>query len=377
MPTAKQKNLRIIIFTHEFYPKKGGIATFIESMAYEAEKQGHVVEVFAPVYKNNAWGGKQFSYKVYTLQNRGTQSWQCRLATAWHMLKTRRKIESSILYLPEPGPIRLFMYLQLVGIIKPKKIIMTLHGSEIYNVSRWFYRRYLFRKLLNATEKVTVLSIYTAELLKQFFPEAAEKIVFTEGALPIGFKPERKHGKDPQLITLLTVARIHPRKGHMAVMEAINQLGSPYKNKILYQIVGPTSCKSYFRQLKDYAMHANIKVEFLGEVPDKELPTVYARADIFVMTSERYKKSVEGFGLVYLEASASGLPIVAYQSGGVAQAVEDKKTGILIEPGDINGLASAIQNLIDDPVARRAMGQAGSDKALATNWVDNARIAFQ
>lgn len=94
------------------------------------------------------------------------------------------------------------------------------------------------------------------------------------------------------------------------------------------------------------------------------------------MTSMPHKHSVEGFGLVYLEAGAHGLPVVAHAIGGVPEAVIDGETGLLVPPGDQPALTAAFTRLLADPVLRRRLGEAGRARARARTWLDSARTLF-
>jgi len=96
-------------------------------------------------------------------------------------------------------------------------------------------------------------------------------------------------------------------------------------------------------------------------VPDEELDRLYDQADIFAMTSIDHRHSVEGFGLVYLEAAAHSLPVVAHAVGGVAEAVVDGVTGLLVPPADRPALSAAFARLIADPALRGRLGAAGSE----------------
>jgi phosphatidylinositol alpha-1,6-mannosyltransferase len=121
-------------------------------------------------------------------------------------------------------------------------------------------------------------------------------------------------------------------------------------------------------------------VEFVGRVPDDALPDIYRRSDVFVMPAreETSSASVEGFGIVYLEASASGLPVVAARSGGAEEAVIDGETGFLVPPDDPDALTRVLRKLVLDAECRHSMGQAGR------RWVEEemnwdraaAEIAF-
>lgn len=94
------------------------------------------------------------------------------------------------------------------------------------------------------------------------------------------------------------------------------------------------------------------------------------------MTSIDYRHSVEGFGLVYLEAAAHGLPIVAHAVGGVPEAVVDNLTGLLVPPRHPAQLAAAFEKLISDPALRARLGAAGRDWARRNRWEHSASLLF-
>ena len=102
-------------------------------------------------------------------------------------------------------------------------------------------------------------------------------------------------------------------------------------------------------------------VHFLGRVSDEELKRFYRQANIFVMPSREITAtgSIEGFGIVYLEASASGLPVVAGRSGGAVEAVRHGETGFLVPPDDVDALSKTLHRLLADADLRRRMGENG------------------
>jgi phosphatidylinositol alpha-1,6-mannosyltransferase len=129
--------------------------------------------------------------------------------------------------------------------------------------------------------------------------------------------------------------------------------------------------------LEALARHMGIEslVHFAGEVPDRELARWYAAADVFALCSEerRGERSVEGFGIVFLEASASGLPVVGTKAGGIPDAVADGETGLLVPPGDPDAVAHAIGRLLQDNELALRMGSAGRDRVLNQfNWGNTA-----
>ena len=144
-----------------------------------------------------------------------------------------------------------------------------------------------------------------------------------------------------------------------------------------YWIAGSTSKSRYERILRETAAIPGLTVRFLGNLPDDELDRVYTRADVFALTSIDHGHSVEGFGLVYLEASAHGLPVVAHRVGGVAEAVVEGETGFLIPPDEPAALTEAFRQLLSDPALRQRLGEAGRTWARSTTWEQAAAELFQ
>ena len=103
---------RIVTLTHEFFPTRGGIATYLEEVARESVLAGRLIEVWAPA--RSELDNREFSFPVKTLPLKGSQDWSCRIRLAVHLLKRQQELCESLCYLPEPGPIVTWMYLQLL-----------------------------------------------------------------------------------------------------------------------------------------------------------------------------------------------------------------------------------------------------------------------
>ena len=106
------------------------------------------------------------------------------------------------------------------------------------------------------------------------------------------------------------------------------------------------------------------EVEFIRGADDEELIRQYEQADIFVMPTEHVGKDIEGFGTVYIEAAAFGLPAIASDVPGVTEAVIDRQTGLLVPSSDPHELAGAIERLASDPALRHKLGAAAKARAL-------------
>jgi glycosyltransferase involved in cell wall biosynthesis len=271
------------------------------------------------------------------------------------------------------------MLLQFFRTFRPGRLVLTFHGSEILNFAHSPWRRGLARRLIGHATRVTTLTNYTQELLLSYFPEAASKISLSPGALrtDLTVLPSKK-GRSAGKIIVLTVGRLHPRKGQLLTLQALQMLSPEVRAQLEYWIVGGQSKDNYEQTLRATAAERpDLVVRFLGNLPDDELSDVYDRADIFAMTSVNHGHSIEGFGLVYLEAAAHGLPVVAHDVGGVSEAVVDGVTGLLVPPDRPAQLAAAFEQLVFDEELRRSLGAAGRSWATRNCWSKSAQALFQ
>lgn len=367
----------IFLITHEFYPKRGGIATFTEEIARATASLGYKVEVWAQSAPASS-EKLDWPFRLRRMPLRGTHDLTCQVQLARELIRHRRELRYATVYLPEPGPMMTMMLLQFFHAFRPKRLVLTFHGSEILKFAGSPPRRWLAGQLIRRATRVSTLSNYTQELLLGQFPEAADKIFLTPGALRSDFavvpaKPAAPKNK----IVVLTVGRLHPRKGQMLTLEALQLLPSEVRARLEYWIVGGQSKGNYERLLRESAARQpDLAVRFFGNLPDEELASVYDRADIFAMTSVNLDRSVEGFGLVYLEAAAHGLPVVAHNVGGVSEAVVDGVTGLLVPPNRPVQLAAAFEKLIHDGDLRRQLGAAGRAWAKRNCWKESAEALF-
>lgn len=367
----------VYLITHEFYPVRGGIATFTEEIAKAASSLGHDVEVWAQ--SAAPFQEKSWPFRLRRLPLKGTHDLWCQISLARELIRARRQLRYATVYLPEPGPMLTMMLLQFFQAFRPERLILTFHGSEILKFTSSPIRRALARRLIGHADRISTLSNYTQELLLSHFPEAADKIFLTPGALRSDFVvvPPRPMATKDKII-VLTVGRLHPRKGQQLTLEALQMLPPEVRSRIEYWIVGSQGKGRYESTLRaSAAAKPDLAVKFLGNIPDDELAEIYESADIFAMTSVNHGRSIEGFGLVYLEAAAHGLPVVAHDVGGVSEAVVDNVTGLLVPPHRPAQLAAAFEKLIHDPAFRHRLGAAGRDWAGRNCWKESASALFE
>ncbi|MDQ8205557.1 glycosyltransferase family 4 protein [Pelagicoccus sp. SDUM812003] len=368
-------NAPILILTHEFAPTKGGIATFTEEMARAAVQLGRKVEVWAP--RGCEERGDDYPFPVRRLDLKGSQDVSCQIKLVRELIRQRRRVRKAIVYICDPGPVLAMCYLQFFKTFKPGKLILTFHGSEIKTFAANPGKRIAVNQLIKRADRISTPSEFTHGLLKSNFPGAKKKTFLTPGALRSDFEEiESRNARSSKKVHILTVGRLHPRKGQAFIMQALAQLPRQLRRQVSFWIVGTGKKYGYETQLRQMAEQVDFSVTFFGDVTNEQLEDLYARADLFSMTSVNFRKSVEGFGLVYLEAAAHGLPIVAHKVGGVAEAVSDGENGILVEPENLNQLSEAFAQLIQDRELRLRMGRNGKRWARRNNWIQSADLLF-
>jgi len=382
MPTPSSDRIEnpvkpLVLVTHEFYPHHGGIAIYAAEIAKAAHALGHSVEVWAPALPVGT-NEPSWPFPVRRLALAGNHSLLSQWRMARHLRRKYTELGSAVLYVPEPGPLLALLLLQYFDAIRPSRLVLTFHGSEIQRLASRRLLRWSTGHLLKKASSVSVVSAYARELFLRHFPGSADKVVLTPGALRTDLAPivPSTPRANKSRIVILTVARINPRKGQLQVINALKALPPAQRKQIEYWLVGCHSKENYDTALSNATSDADFHVKFLGDISDEKLGHIYQKADIFAMTSMPHKHSIEGFGLVYLEAGAHGLPVVAHNIGGVPEAVVHDETGLLVAPGDGAGLTAAFARLISDPTLRHRLGAAGRKRALKNSWRDSALALF-
>jgi phosphatidylinositol alpha-1,6-mannosyltransferase len=175
--------------------------------------------------------------------------------------------------------------------------------------------------------------------------------------------------------TLITVARLSDHyKGHDVVMSALPSVLTRIPNAE-WVIVGDGPLRP---QLEQQAVDLGVAdaVRFAGWVPVEERDRLLDEAHVFAMLSRLPPGDIggEGFGIVYLEAAARGLPVVAGAVGGALDAVADGETGLLVDPTNPGAVADALVGLLSNPDRAQALGMAGATRARQFTWERHARV---
>jgi glycosyltransferase involved in cell wall biosynthesis len=264
--------------------------------------------------------------------------------------------------------------------------VITAHGTYaiIWHDHPWDRR--VYQKVLSQVQMVFPVSHGTASLLLEYFgsfisPNRLRPILNGNDFYRHIPQPEALGRTVPAIPTLLTVGDVKHRKGQLISLIAFTRVKEKFPSA-RYWIVGNFSENDYYHQLQKVISDNRVEgVTFLGRVSDEILRECYRQATVFVLTPQPGEGAdrlhFEGFGLVYLEAGAYGLPVVGTRLGGVPDAVREGETGLLVEPDDVEGLAGVLIHLLSDPHMATEMGRANRRWAETLTWERFAEEQYQ
>jgi phosphatidylinositol alpha-1,6-mannosyltransferase len=255
-------------------------------------------------------------------------------------------------------------YMLGVGGLAP--VVVTAHGTYI---PRTVADRVFGRMYRNAYMHAQILCVsrFTAEMVSQVLPKAKLTVVHN------GVDSDRFLQKGPSPAKtgtrILAVGQMKPRKGFHLLAKALPQILKTHPNAEVIAI-GSMPLPAYVAEIRqqlqaDGTTHA---MQILGRVEDSVILDWYHQADLFALPAANLEGSFEGFGLVYLEASAAGLPTIGTWGCGAEEAIVDGQTGLLIPQNDPDRLAEAITQLLDDSALRQRLGEAGIAYAVVHDW---------
>ncbi|MFF9218829.1 glycosyltransferase family 4 protein [Streptomyces viridosporus] len=357
---------KTLIVTNDFPPRPGGIQAFLHNMALRLDPERLVV--YASTWKRTREGVEA------TAAFDAEQPFTVVRDRTTMLLPTPQATRRAVGLLREHGCTSVwFGAAAPLGLMAPalrragaERIVATTHGHE----AGWAQlpaARQLLRRIGQSTDTMTYLGAYTrTRIAAALTPEAASRMV----QLPPGVDEKTFHpgsGGDEVRARLgltdrpvvVCVSRLVPRKGQDTLIRAMPAILAAEPEAVLLIVGGGP----YEKDLRDLARRTGVadSVRFTGSVPWEELPAHYGAGDVFAMPcrTRRGGLDVEGLGIVYLEASATGLPVVAGDSGGAPDAVLDGETGWVVPGGSPDQAADRIVTLLGDAELRRRMGERG------------------
>lgn len=360
---------KILFVTNDFGPRAGGIESFImglienlpkNSVFVYTSRQSDTIEYDRSWYED---------YGVEVLRDRARVLLPTpRVSSAVRKVANRTRAE--IVCFGAAAPLGLLARgLRRTGV---KRIVAISHGHEV-----WWAKVFPFslaiRQIGNSVDALTYLGKFTEhEISKALSQPARSAMVRLAPGIDIEhFSPERAESSLRAELNLegkkviVSVGRLVKRKGQDRLIEALPSIRKAIPNAHLL-FVGQGSYEKYLKNLvrKEGLAEA---VTFVGRVRFADLPKYFGVGDLFAMPSRsRFAGlEVEGLGIVYLEASSCGIPVVAGASGGAPDAVVEGRTGLVVDGNNVDEISRVIVDLLSNEELRKEMGNNGREWVLA------------
>jgi phosphatidylinositol alpha-1,6-mannosyltransferase len=377
--------MKILLLTDSFLPHAGG------SREYYYNLYRHLAEfedTHVAIATKKVPGWKEFdrrvSFDAFEIVRwlKPLSTWRLRelpkglgpfLHAAWHVFKER----PTILHAGD-------LYPQGVSALVLKRMtslpyLAYCHGEEITLTDRYKYQPHVRDKIYRGADAVVANAEFARQSLLRIGVPECRIVKITPGVDVERFSPrptreeliEKWNLKGKKIV--LTVARLISRKGHDLVLRAIARLTRELPDAV-YLIVGRGPEE---QRLQNLALELGImdSVRFAGLVPGELLPDCYNLCDVFAMPNrEEANGDIEGFGMVFLEANATGKPVIGGRSGGTADAIVEGKTGFRVDASQLDELTATLRMLLTDTNLRRQLGNAGRERVQREfQWRDRAR----
>lgn len=254
-----------------------------------------------------------------------------------------------------------------LGRTKGKLIITAIGSGSIKPLYNWWQRPLAIWAYRRAA-KVTAISSYTAGEINKVIRDLAIQVITPGIDLKHFADPAEGLVSDNYVPYILSVGKIKKRKGYRESLKAF-ALISRLKPELHYVIVG-SGRGDFFRELEALATELGVKekVIFLENVPDQELAGLYRQAELFWLLPVNDEFDVEGFGLVYLEAAAFGLPVIGAKNSGAEDAILEGINGYLVDSNDSDSVATKLVAILNDKQLRMQFSAASLDLARQKDW---------
>jgi len=364
--------MRLLLVTQDFPPAVGGIQTYSKALADRFARATEHFGVLAPAQRGAAAIDAELEYPVFRIP---VPSDGMRYALFPYLSYICWKGGFRVAFLAQWYSGAAAAMAKRAGLLD--RVYAAAHGQELLRVpseGKWLGRAYVRHRqhVLPELDGFFPVSRYTGSLLEALEVPASKIHVVVNGTDVSRFAltaDERarlsqwrlEHGLGAGPL-LLTAARLVRRKGVDAVLAALPAIARKVPD-VHYAVVGSGPERDNLERLAR-ELGVRERVSFLGKIPDRDVVMAYNACDVFVMPARFEHPSVEGFGLVFREANACGKPVVGTRTGGIADAIDDGRTGLLIEPDALEALTTAVLRLLEDPAYAAKLGEQG--RALVT-----------
>ena len=328
-----------LIITRTFPPELGGMQNLMWGLTRTLSKL-NLIKVFADYHENHEEFDTSVSFSIERVSG----------------MKLIRKYRKSYMindYLDQNNKVECVIadHWKSLELIKTnKRKICLIHSKEI-NHSRGSSLNKKVLSVLNNVDHIVANSNYTKNLAVDLGVEEKKIVIINPGIDPVSEVPTKYLDEAEDILKgkknrLITVSRFDKRKNHEKVIMAVRNLKEIYPD-ITYTCIGYGDEEDKLKKLV-IELKLEDQVTFLKDVPSDLKNALVAKSDIFVMPSIIYKKSVEGFGIAYVEAAQYGVPSIGGKDGGASDAIIHEKTGLICDGNKLEDIYSSIDNLFRD-----------------------------
>jgi phosphatidylinositol alpha-1,6-mannosyltransferase len=366
MSSPKRK---ILLVTNDLGPRAGGIESFVLGLLERVESNSVVILTSK---QNNSDPFDQELLKRYgavVIRDRSKILLPTPRTTR-NAIKIMKKYQATTIWFGAAAPLALMArQLRNAG---AKNIVALTHGHEV-----WWAKIPIFRsaiaKISRDVDTLTYLGDFTKNAMLPVISDTSKLVKIAPGIDVNHFSPSEIDLKLIQKYRLqnrrviVSVGRLVHRKGQDKLIEAMPEVLKRYPDAVLL-LVGQGPIKSMLEKLIRHHGLEN-HVIFTGRIQFEDLPKYIQLGEIFAMPSRDrfFGLEVEGLGIVYLEASACGVPVIVGQSGGAPDAVIENKTGLTVDGTNPTDIAEAVCKLLSDKKLAKQMGDEGR-KWVVENW---------
>jgi phosphatidylinositol alpha-1,6-mannosyltransferase len=354
--------VRVLVVTNDLPPRVGGIQYYVDQLAKGLVAAGDEVVLFGSRSPGaEAWDAEA-PYEVVRAAT------SVLLPTPAVRRRVHRLVERT------GAEVVVFGAAFPLGLMGPGirartgvPYVAFTHGLEVSAVRApggWLP----LRRIGDGAGAVTYVSRWCRGLLEPAFGPRPRHVMLPPAVDPTEYHPgvlgapaRRRHGVGPDEPLVVCVSRLVPRKGQDVLIEGLGELRRRVPGARL-MIVGGGPHEEPLRRQAEAAGVAD-HVVFTGMVTGEELPGCFAAADVFAMPCRERRRGleVEAFGIVFIQAEAVGVPVVAGNIGGVPDSLVDGRTGVLVDGTDDAAVVDALAGLLGDDGRRRRMGEAAAE----------------